>query len=65
MMKIKPDLNCEFCHGTGEITDWVDYGSTVAPLTSYCSCVEDQIPEFYDGEIELDLDEYYSVIGDQ
>lgn len=52
-MKIKPDPNCKYCHGTGEVYDTVDYGSTVAYLPSFCSCVEEQIPEDWDGEIEL------------
>lgn len=64
-MKIKPDLNCKECHGTGEVFDIVDYGSTTASFPSFCSCVEEQIPEGFDGEIELDLNEYYDVLGDQ
>lgn len=54
-MKIKPDPDCEYCHGTGEVLDWVDYGSTVVSMPSLCSCVEEQIPEDFDGEIELDV----------
>lgn len=52
-MKIQPDPNCKYCNGTGEVWDVVDYGSTTASFPSLCSCVEDQIPEEWDGEIEL------------
>lgn len=36
----KPD--CEFCHGTGTVEDWVDYGSTSISMSSDCDCVNDR-----------------------
>lgn len=56
-MKIKPDPNCKWCRGSGIVYDSVSYGSTTAQLPSTCECVEAQVPEDYDGEIEIDLSE--------
>ena len=56
IMKIQPDPNCEYCHGTGEVWDTVDYGSTTASFLSLCSCIEEQIPEDFGGEIEIDYE---------
>jgi hypothetical protein len=45
-MAIKPAATCPYCHGTGLITDWVDYGSTRVPMDSDCDCVfEDETDE--------------------
>lgn len=30
------------CHGTGVVSDWVDYGSTVVSMPSACECVCDE-----------------------
>lgn len=57
MIKVKPDPNCKYCHGSGEVLDWVDYGSTTISMPSLCNCVEIQIHEDYEGAIELDLSE--------
>jgi hypothetical protein len=57
-MKIKPKKDCKSCHGSGEVTDFVPYGSTMAGMDSFCDCVEEQIPEDFDGEIEIDLEDY-------
>ena len=46
-MKIKPDPECKYCHGM--VYDIVDFGSTTAMLPSFCGCIEEQIPEGYDG----------------
>lgn len=54
--KIIPVAGCKDCHGTGEVADWVDYGSTTVPMYSTCWCVDDQLPEEFDcmhDEIEL------------
>lgn len=32
---------CPYCHGSGTVTDWVDYGSTTVPMESPCDCVLD------------------------
>jgi hypothetical protein len=61
IMKIKPNPNCTTCHGVGEVYDSVPYGSTTAQLVSFCGCVESQIPEDYDGDIELD----YGITSDE
>lgn len=39
---------CEFCHGTGTVSDWVDYGMTSVPIESTCDCVIEQLPDDYD-----------------
>jgi len=49
---VQPDPECSMCRGTGEVCDWVDYGSTVVPLRSACECVERQV-EDDDAEIEI------------
>jgi hypothetical protein len=59
-MLITPNPKCKSCHGSGTIYDTVDYGLTTAQLSSFCGCVEEQIPEDYDGEIEIDYEEYYA-----
>ena len=33
------DPQCEFCGGTGVVSDTVDYGSTTAQMESPCECV--------------------------
>jgi hypothetical protein len=60
-LKVKPDPECKYCGGCGEVSDWVPYGIGNTPLFSYCSCVEDQIPEDYDDDIELDLSEFETI----
>jgi hypothetical protein len=58
-LRIKPSLTCKACLGTGEVNDWVDYGSTTVPMPSVCDCVLEQIPEGReDEEVEIDLSEY-------
>jgi len=42
---ITPEQDCPFCHGTGEVNDWVDYGSTKVPMPSLCGCVEEQMED--------------------
>jgi hypothetical protein len=39
MSKITPDPKCPICHGTGTVTDWVDYGSTRVPIETPCECL--------------------------
>ena len=58
IQKIKPDPNCPICHGVGIVKDWVDYGSTVVSLDSYCNCVEAQADPDTD-EIELEEADVY------
>lgn len=54
ILKIAPRPDCKLCHGEGIVTDRVDYGSTTAPMDSYCSCVEEQVSVgFEDAEIEI------------
>ena len=53
-MKIKPKKDCEHCHETGIVEDQVPYGMGCASLESYCDCIEEQIPEDYDGDIEIE-----------
>jgi hypothetical protein len=65
--KIKPKPGCKYCNGSGEVVDWVDYGSTQVPLTSLCSCIEEQLPEEYDelrgDEIEIVMEERDGTFG--
>jgi hypothetical protein len=34
-----PNPDCKICLGTGTVTDWVDYGSTIVPMYSDCDCI--------------------------
>jgi len=52
VQQIKPKSGCIHCRGTGEITDWVPYGSTTVPMRSFCSCVEEQIE---DDDVEVEI----------
>lgn len=52
---LKPNPSCKACRGTGEVSDIVDWGATTTQMMSLCDCVTDQVPEDYEGEIELDL----------
>lgn len=61
-MKIKPDLACNSCFGTGIVYVSIedeDCGDILAKLPCYCNCVEEQIPENNKEEIELDLTETF------
>ena len=49
-LRISPEPNCKYCHGTGEITDWVPYGDTDAAMTTTCDCVLEQVPEGHEDE---------------
>ncbi len=53
--QVMPKENCETCHGEGFVSgDWVDYGSTKTQLPDeYCDCILEQLPEDYDGKIEV------------
>jgi len=50
--QIAPDPNCGVCGGSGEVVDWVPYGSTNVPMYSLCECVEEQAVH-EDSTIEL------------
>ena len=52
---VKPDPDCALCHGTGEVSDSVDYGDTKVSMFTLCDCVEMQV--LYDTEIVLVLDD--------
>lgn len=36
----KPDPNCRYCRGTGQVVDYVPYGDTSVPMYTECECVE-------------------------
>ena len=55
VQRIKPDPNCEFCHGEGTVYDSVPYGSTNVLMPSHCECVEIQANEA--DEIVLEFNE--------
>jgi hypothetical protein len=48
----EPDPNCEFCHGTGVVYDWVPYGSTNVPMPSACECAFRNEPQEYDLHVD-------------
>lgn len=54
---IQPKQDCPFCHGTGEVNDWVPapFSSGNVPMPSLCGCVEEQTDDDTD-EVLLDLD---------
>jgi len=48
------------CSGTGEVIDYVPYGSEEIPMASVCNCVLDQIADFDEqGEGVLVFDVVY------
>jgi hypothetical protein len=54
--KITPMEHCRYCHGTGTVTEWHDYGSTRAAEYLTCDCVSEQLPEEFDDradEVEI------------
>lgn len=54
--KITADSNCKFCHGSGTVTEYHPYGSTVAAENLTCDCVTEQLTEEfndYTDEIEV------------
>lgn len=55
---IKPRADCPFCHGSGEVNDWVPapFGSGSVPMPSLCECVDEQCDEDAD-EVALDTSE--------
>ena len=54
MTKYMPNESCSMCRGTGEVVDWVPYGSTNVPMYSVCECVERQV-EDEDDDVEIVL----------
>lgn len=36
----RPDPNCGICHGSGELFDWEDYGSTQVRRYYDCECMQ-------------------------
>jgi hypothetical protein len=38
MERAMNDPKCTICHGSGVVVDYVDYGSTIVPMDSYCEC---------------------------
>lgn len=62
---VKPNKECKQCYGSGEVNDWVDYGSTRVSMPSICECVYDTLcnqhdvpDDDQDYDIELDLSDY-------
>jgi len=62
---ITPRKDCRYCHGTGQVNDWVDYGSTTVSMPSICDCVTEQA-EYEDSVIEIVPEgaTYYDEEGD-
>jgi len=52
-LAITAKQGCKYCHGTGFVSDWVDYGSTSVPLDSTCDCVTEQLPDDYDDDYDV------------
>ena len=50
--KVTANPNCKYCHGSGTVYDTVPYGSTTASLPSNCNCVEEQLPEEFDDQVD-------------
>ncbi len=42
-------MYCEYCHGSGEITDYVPYGDTWVTMVQACEC-QDELEEDEDAE---------------
>jgi hypothetical protein len=53
-IQITPVSGCRHCGGSGEIADYVPYGSANILMPSTCDCVTEQVPEdMEDAEIEI------------
>lgn len=61
--QITPISNCKVCHGTGLVTEYHPYGSTVAAEYLTCDCVLEQLPEDFDDYTdEVDITAEYAGI---
>ena len=49
-LRISPESSCKYCHGSGEVVDWVPWGNTDAAMTETCHCVTEQIPEGHEND---------------
>ena len=58
VLKIKPRADCEVCHGSGEYPEWILFDKGPIKFET-CDCVWEQVPENYNGEIEIDLSGMY------
>ena len=54
--KITPKVGCLSCFGTGYVSDFHPYGSTVAQEKSFCTCVIEQANDIENDEIEIVID---------
>jgi len=52
-LKIYPNPHWGMCHGTGQIAEQHPYGSTIAIEYLLCDCVIEQLPEDFDGDVDL------------
>ena len=54
--KISPIDGCQFCRGTGTVTEYHPWGNTTAAEYLICDCVIEQLPEEYDDRTdEIDV----------
>lgn len=53
-LELYPDPDCKFCHGTGEVYDWIGDGAFKVSMPSDCDCVTSQIPDT-DEKIEIEI----------
>lgn len=54
---VKPNKECKQCYGSGEVYDWVDYGSTRVSMPSICECAYEVFSNQYP-DIETDDNGY-------
>ena len=56
MIRIIARADCEYCHGSGTVTDWVTWGFGNTAMDSECEdCVIEGWPESADENAEYEL----------
>jgi hypothetical protein len=55
IITVIPKIDCKYCHGTGEVAEHHPYGSTYATEYLICECLWEQVPEDYDGTINIEF----------
>jgi hypothetical protein len=59
MTKVKPNPDCNMCHGEGVVYDLVPYGDTNVQMPTTCECVLAQLDADDETGIDIDGSEYW------
>jgi hypothetical protein len=55
IITVTPKIDCKYCHGIGEVAERHPYGSTYGTEYLICECVWEQVPEDFDGTINIEF----------